>query len=86
MQHQYTKQVTGVRHVKYGKVQFQAHLMDSDAGYQAHSVVALWTHVQGSLFNIVHIHVNDRSDDATIEVQCVESADIDLRDVPFKTD
>lgn len=59
---------------------------DTDAGYQIGSVVRLWTNHNGKIFNIIHIHVNDTSDQVPIDVQYLETHDYAKRDIEFGKD
>ena len=69
-----------------GEVKFKALHID-DKGFQANSVVKLWTqnHTQ-KLFNIAHMHLNDTSDEIPIDVEYLTSYSYDLRQIPFNKD
>jgi hypothetical protein len=69
-----------------GEVQFKAILMDQEAGFQQNSVIQIWTSHNNKIFNIVHIHVNDCSEEVPIDVQYLASSDYKIRDVPFGKD
>lgn len=46
----------------------------------------IWTHHNNKIFNIVHIHSNDRSEEAAVEAQTLSSADFKKRDIKFDRD
>lgn len=50
------------------------------------SQVVFWTHRIGSVFNIVHVHLNDRSEDTTIDVEYIKNKEYDLREINFGKD
>jgi len=74
--------VSGIR----GPVKFTAKKIDNDAGFQAHGEIKIWTNVKNEVINIVHVHVDDTSDEATFDFQVVLKADFDLRDLDFGVD
>lgn len=84
--HPTTGEVTNVRNRKHGDVQFKAIRIDESAGLASNSVVKLWTHHNGKVFNIVHMHVNDTSDEVPIDVQYLDSWAYDIENIPFGTD
>ena len=69
-----------------GGVQFKAILMDQGAGFQQNSTVQIWTSHNDKIFNIVHIHVNDCSEEVPIDVQYLAAHDYKVRDIPFGKD
>jgi len=55
-----------------GSVQFKAIQLDKEAGFQPNSTVQIWTNHNSKIFNIIHIHVNDCSEEVPIDVQYLE--------------
>lgn len=72
--HPVTKEITNVVSRKYGNIIYRAIRVDDESGFVLGSVVKLWT-VQPAkdLLNIIHIHLNDTSDEATVDVSCLTS-------------
>ena len=60
--------------------------MDSDAGFQLNSTIQIWTSHNHKIFNIIHIHVNDCSDEVPIDVQYLTQHDYKVKDIPFGFD
>ena len=69
-QHPLTREVTSIENRRMGmcEVKFKAILMDQGAGFQQNSTVQIWTNHNNKIFNIVHIHVNDCSEEVPIDV------------------
>ena len=63
------KKVTNVVNRIFGEVKFQAFQIDEASGYVMGSVIKLWTNrVKDGMLNIMHMHVNDTSDEVTMDV------------------
>ena len=70
-----------------GDVQFRPILIEQGAGLQSHSLIKLWTYNHDNkIFNIVHMHVNDTSDEVPIDVQYLEKHDYNVKEISFKKD
>lgn len=69
-----------------GEVKFRAMCIDEGAGYASNSLFQLWTHHNFKLFNIIHIHLNDTSDEVPIDVQYLPSYTYNIKDIQFKKD
>lgn len=64
-----TKQISDITNKKYGQVKYQAFRVDQECGYVRGSVLKIYSHEYSNNFlNIVHVHVNDTSDEVSIEV------------------
>ena len=50
------------------------------------SMLELWTHRKGMIFNILHIHLQDSSENTTVDVQYLTKLDYHQRDIPFGKD
>ncbi len=63
--------IKGVSNKKYGPVKYIALEMDKACGYVKGSKVIIYTTEYNKLdmLNIVHVHINDMSDEVTIEVE-----------------
>lgn len=46
----------------------------------------LWTHHDQKVFNIVHLHLNDTSDQVPIDVQYLDSHTYSIKDISFTKD
>jgi hypothetical protein len=75
-----TQTVTSVEHKTHGRVKFLAILIDETVGYTIGSAVKIYssvhTHEQSGtkFFNLVHVHVNDRSDEISFDVTHMDKA------------
>ena len=81
-----THKIININHVSMGKIEFRAHCADSSAGYQANSIVQLWTHFVKNVFNIVHVHLNDTSDQVPLEVEYLHEMNYNLKEIKFGND
>jgi hypothetical protein len=67
--HPVTKQITNVVNRTFGDVIYQAIRLDASSGFVMGSTIKLWTVKQTvDILNIIHIHLNDTSDEAAIDV------------------
>lgn len=76
-----------VKNKQYGCVKYVARMIDQECGYVAGSKVTVFTtEYSKDMLNLMHIHINDTSDDVTCEVEyMVEGQSLkDFED--FKTD
>ena len=65
-----TKEIVGVSNRQFGDIVFKAIKLDASSGYVMGSIMKLWTTQLGpEVLNIIHIHLNDTSDEATVDVQ-----------------
>ena len=69
-----------------GEVKFKAIQIDSDAGFQLNSTFQIWTNHNNKIFNIIHIHVNDCSEEVPIDVQYLNQYEYRIKDIPFGYD
>ena len=81
-----SKKIYKISNRSCGDVRFIGTLIDNDAGFQAHGEIQFWTHCANDLINIVHVHVDDTSDEATFDFQVVLKEEYDLREIPFTDD
>jgi hypothetical protein len=69
-----TKEITNVVNRTYGEVIYKALRLDATSGFVMGSTIKLWTVKQTvEILNIIHIHLNDTSDEAAIDVQYIMS-------------
>ena len=80
------QKITSIVNRECGSVRFTAKKIDSDAGFQAHGEIKIWTNISNDVINIVHVHVDDTSEEATFDFQIVLIADYDLREINFGVD
>jgi hypothetical protein len=74
--HPVTKEIMAVSNRVYGDVVFRAIKLDESSGYVMGSIMKLWTTKLGpEVLNIIHIHLNDTSDEATVDVQYLPNDD-----------
>jgi hypothetical protein len=67
-----TKEITNVVNRTYGEVIYKALRLDATSGFVMGSTIKLWTVKQTvEILNIIHIHLNDTSDEAAIDVQYI---------------
>ena len=67
-----TKEITNVVNRTYGEVIYKALRLDATSGFVMGSTIKLWTVTQTvEILNIIHIHLNDTSDEAAIDVQYI---------------
>lgn len=60
-------EITEVINKEYGKIQFSALLIDQEASYVLGSKITVYTTIyRPNMLNIVHVHLNDMSDEATV--------------------
>ncbi len=85
MKHDNNK-ITSIVNRECGTVRFAAHKKDNDAGFQAHGEIKIWTNISNDVINIVHVHVDDTSDEATFDFQIVLQENYDLREINFGVD
>ena len=58
-----------IRHKELGLVKFVSQKIDEDCGYVSFSKMVVYTAVyKEDILNIVHIHLNDVSEEVTIDV------------------
>ena len=58
-----------IRHKELGLVKFVSQKIDEDCGYVSFSKMVVYTTVyKADILNIVHIHLNDVSEEVTIDV------------------
>jgi len=67
-------------------VQFDATYHDESHGYQPGSVIKLWTVKNEKFFNIIHLHVNDQSENVPVDVKYLDKFDYDMREINFGKD
>lgn len=73
--HPVTKEIVGVSNRTFGDVQYRAIKVEA-SGFVMGSVMKLWTTlIAPQVLNIVHIHLNDTSDEATVDVCYVKDDD-----------
>ena len=64
-----TQTIKSVKNKEMGSVLFRAISVDQDCGYVQGSVVQLWTaEYKEDTLNIIHMHVNDMSDEVPVDV------------------
>ena len=69
-----TKEITNVVNRTYGEVIYKAIRLDATSGFVMGSTIKLWTVKQTvDILNIIHIHLNDTSDETSIDVQYITS-------------
>jgi hypothetical protein len=69
-----TKEITNVVNRTYGEVIYKAIRLDATSGFVIGSTIKLWTVKQKvDILNIIHIHLNDTSDETSIDVQYITS-------------
>jgi len=69
-----TKEITNVVNRTYGEVIYKALRLDATSGFVMGSTIKLWTVKQTvEILNIIHIHLNDTSDEAAIDVQYIKN-------------
>ncbi len=56
--------ITSIVNKSCGTVRFTAKKIDSDAGFQAHCEIKIWTNISNEVLNIVNVHVDDTSEKA----------------------
>ena len=79
--------MTFVNNKEMGDVKFKAIRTDEDANVVLQSEVVFWTHQTNTIFNIVHMHLNDGSEDTTVDVEYASFVGVlDLRKCNFGTD
>jgi len=72
--HPQTKMITNVTNRSYGEIKFKAIKIDESSGYVIGSELKLWTScLSKDVLNIVHIHLNDTSDEASVDVKYLVS-------------
>lgn len=65
--------ITSVVHKQQGAVKFSSFRVDEECGYVRGSTVKIFTAEQSdSILNIVHVHVNDTSEEVVLEVDYME--------------
>ena len=75
-----SKKIESVLNKKFGLVEFKSIELGDIGGYMMGSSMKLWssmyTHKQSKveMLNIVHIHLNDSSDEVTLEVIYMENS------------
>ena len=70
MYHPSTKKITLLESRAFGKVHFNAIEADQSAGYVQGSTAEIWTAIPKiglPMLNILHFHINDMSDEVSIE-------------------
>ena len=74
--HPVTKQITNVANRAYGEVMFHPIKLDDQSGYVIGSTLSIWSSkVNQDVLNILHIHLNDTSEEAAIEVVTLLSSE-----------
>ena len=63
------QRVKEIRNRKLGLVKFNSYRIDQQCGYVRGSIIKLYSHLfRPDILNIVHIHVNDTSEEVTFDV------------------
>ena len=82
-------QVSYVKNKNFGTIKFIAQLIDQECGYVVGSKAIVYTAEYGKnqdMLNLVHCHINDTSDQVTMEVEYMVD-DQSIKDFEdFKTD
>merc|ERR1712048_1482289 len=70
--HPKTKMIMNVHNRQLGPVRYKAIKLDDSAGYVVNSIIQIWTHqFKPQILNILHMHVNDTSDEVSLDVRYV---------------
>ena len=78
-----------IRHRQFGLVKYTSVKIDEECGYVSGSRLTVYTSVYNQndeMLNIVHIHLNDMSEQVTIECTYMEDGQIPNEFKTFKTD
>ena len=80
--------ITSIRNKVLGaEVAFHDMTLNELQGYVPGTVVEIWTEqIDGETLNIVHLHVNDTSDEVTLDVAYMHSDELITDFMEFKTD
>ena len=76
--------ITGINSRTYGPIVCKAIQIDNEAGFVQTSEAEIWTHVpsiaakMGSMINIIHFHINDTSEEASIDQKWVSDKEAQL--------
>jgi hypothetical protein len=79
--------VNEIRHRQFGLIKFNSYKIDEMCGYVRGSITRVYTHLfRPEMLNIVHIHINDTSEQVTIDVAYMQDGQ-SLKDFEeFKAD
>ena len=76
--HPHTKEIQNVQNRSFGNVKYKAIKLDETAGLALGGTVKLWTHLfRPQILNILHMHVNDTSDEVSLDVRYVMPEEAD---------
>ncbi|CDW89559.1 UNKNOWN [Stylonychia lemnae] len=79
--------ITQVINKEFGQVKFQSFRIDQECGYVRGSVTKIYTcEYLANVLNIIHVHVNDTSDEVSIEVDYMDDEQTIKDFEEFKTD